>query len=125
MGNRIEAIMRTAIGSVSFTHAEDTNTTVDPHVNGSNYLQKYSQSQHTITQYKGDYGVDTKVYPKSGIKYPYDKVINFFSNFSSGFRVCFVCGKEDHYRRSNSPQGTRSRDYYEKNQRFPFEPMDS
>ena len=44
MGKIIEAIARTAIGSVSFTHAEDTNTTVDPHVNGSNYLQKYSQS---------------------------------------------------------------------------------
>ena len=93
MGNRIEAIMRTAIGSVSFTHAEDTNTTVDPHVNGSNYLQKYSHSQHTITQYKGDYGVDTKVYPKSGIKYTYDKVINIVSNLPYGFISYFICIK--------------------------------
>ena len=34
-----------------------------------------------------------RVNPKSGIKYPYDKVINFVSNLTSGSRDCFVCGK--------------------------------
>ena len=33
MGNRIEAIIRTARVSVSFTHEEDNNTTRNPNVN--------------------------------------------------------------------------------------------
>ena len=34
-GKRIEVIMRAARGSVSFTHAEDTNTTSNPPINSS------------------------------------------------------------------------------------------
>ena len=93
MGNRIKAIMRIVRGSVSLTHAEDTNTTSIPHINGSTYFQKSSQSERTITKYKVDSGVDTKVDTKSGIKYSYDNIINFVRNFPSGFRGCSVCGK--------------------------------
>ena len=79
--------MRTARVSVSFTHADAINTTSNPHVKFINYFQKSSPEERTITQYKVDSGVDTKVYPKKGIKHPYEKVINFVSNFSFGFRV--------------------------------------
>ena len=86
MGNIIEAIMRTARGSVSFTHAEDTNTTVNPHINSSTYFHQSSQAERTITQYKIDSSVDTKLDPESGIKYPYDNIIKFVRSFPSGFR---------------------------------------
>ena len=69
-------------------------------------------------QYKVDSVVDTKVYPKSRIKYPYDKIVDFVKNFPSCFRGCFVCGKEDHHRRSDCLKVTWSRDDYEKNQKF-------
>ena len=36
-------------------------------------------------QYKGDSCVDTKVDPKGGIKYPYNKVIKFVRNLQYGF----------------------------------------
>ena len=91
--------MNAARGSLEFTHSEDTNTTSNPHVNGSTYCQKSFQEECTITQYKGDPGVDTRVDPNSGIKYTYDKVVDFVRNFPSGFRGCFVCVKEDFYRR--------------------------
>ena len=45
-------------------------------------------------QYKGDSGIDTKGDTKSGIKYTYDKVINFVSNSPYSFRGCFVCGNK-------------------------------
>ena len=85
--------MRTARGSVSLKNAEETDTTKNPHINGSTYFQKPSQAERTTTQYKRDSSVDTKLDPKSGIKYPYDNIINFVRNFSSGFRGFFVCGK--------------------------------
>ena len=93
MGKIIEAIIMTARGLVSFTDAEYTNTTSKYHFNGSTYFQQSSHEERTITPYKGYSGVDTKVDPKNGIKYNYDKVINFVSNFQSGFWVFFVCGK--------------------------------
>ena len=93
--------MSRARGLLSFTHAEDTNTTNNPHINGSTFFQKSSQAKRTITQYKGDYSVDKKLDLRSGIKYPYDNIINFVSNFPSGFRGSFVCEKEDQYRRSD------------------------
>ena len=71
-----------------------------------------------ITQYKGYSSVDAKLHPNSGMKYPYENIINFISNLPSGFRGCFVCVKEYHYRRYDCPQGTWSRDDYEKNQKF-------
>ena len=40
MGKGIESIMSTARVSVSFTHAEDTNITSNPHVNDSTYFQQ-------------------------------------------------------------------------------------
>ena len=39
MIKRIESIMRTERCSVSFTHAEDTNTNNNPHINGRTYFQ--------------------------------------------------------------------------------------
>ena len=114
MDKRIKSIIKTSRGSVSVKHAEYTNTTNNPLVNSSNYLRKSSEVERTITQYKGDHGVDTKVDPKSGIEYPYDKIVKFVSNFPSCFRGFFVCGREDHYCRSDSPQITWSRDDYEK-----------
>ena len=92
-GKRIEVIMRTEIGSVSFTHAEDTNTTSNRHIKSSTYFQKSYQVERTITQYKEGSGVDTKLDPRSIIKFPYDNIINFVINFPSCFRGCFVCGK--------------------------------
>ena len=77
--------MRTARGSVSFKHEEDNINTSNPNANVITYFQKPSQSERTITQYKGYSGVDTKVDPKSIIKYPYYKGINFVSNSLSGF----------------------------------------
>ena len=59
-----------------------------------------------------------KVYPNSRIKYLYDYIIIFVSNFPYGFRGCFVCVKDDHYHISNCPQGTCSREDYEKKQKF-------
>ena len=91
MGKRIEVIMRTARVSVSFAHAEDTNITRNIHINSSTYFQQYYQAEHTITQYKGYSGVDTKLYPKKWINYPYEKIINFASNLPYSFRCCFVC----------------------------------
>ena len=38
MGKRIEAIMSTSRGSISFKHEEETNTTSNHHVNGINFL---------------------------------------------------------------------------------------
>ena len=93
MSKIIQSIMSTARGSVSFTHAEYTNTTNNPHINGSTYFWKYSQAEHTITQHKGYSSADTKLYHKSGIKYPSDNIINFVSNFPYGFRGCFVFWK--------------------------------
>ena len=118
MSKRIEVIIRTARGSVSFTHAEDINTTSNPHINSSTYFQNSYQVERTITQYKGDFGVDTKLDPKSRVKYPYDKIINFVRNFLSFSRGCFVCGKEDHYCMSDCLKVTKSRDDYEKNQKL-------
>ena len=114
MGKIIEVIMKKERGSVSFTHAEDTSNSGKPNINSSTYFQQSYQVERTITQYKGDHGVDTKVDPKSGIEYPYDKIVKFVSNFPSCFRGFFVCGREDHYCRSDSPQITWSRDDYEK-----------
>ena len=101
MGKIIEDIMRKARGSIPFTHTYNTNTTINPHVSCSTYFQKSSQSERTITQYKEYSGVDTKIDTKNEMKYPYDKVINFVSNFQSGFRGYFYCVKEDHYCRSD------------------------
>ena len=70
----IEDIMRTARSSVSFIDAEYTSTTRKTHVSGSNYFQQSAQTEGTITRYKGDSGADTKVHPKSVIKYSYSKV---------------------------------------------------
>ena len=39
-GKITEFIVRKARGSVSFTYAEDTNTTSNPHINSSTYSQK-------------------------------------------------------------------------------------
>ena len=82
--------MRTASASVSFTHAEDTNTNRNSHINSITYLQQSSQAEHTIKKYKGDSGVDTKVDLRSRIKYPHDKIINFVSNFHLVSEVFFV-----------------------------------
>ena len=50
MGKIIESIMRTSRGSVSFTNADDTNTTTNPYINGSTYFQQSSQVQCNIMQ---------------------------------------------------------------------------
>ena len=109
--------MSTEIYSVLFTHEEDTNTTKNPNINNSIYFQHSSQAEHAITQYKEDSIVDTKGDPKSGIKYPYEKIINFVSNFPYGFRACFVPGKGYHYRRFDLTKEKWSRYDYEKNKK--------
>ena len=35
----VEDIISTARGALSFTHAENNNTTINPHVNGSTYFR--------------------------------------------------------------------------------------
>ena len=64
MGNRIESIMRTARGSVSFLHVEDTNTTISTPINDSTYLQKPFQAERTIMKSKGYLGGYIKVDPE-------------------------------------------------------------
>ena len=86
--------MTIARGYVSFTHAVDTNSIDNTHINGSSYFQKFSKAERTITQYKGHSSVDTKVNPKIRIKYPHENIINFGRNFPSNFRGFWFVDKK-------------------------------
>ena len=81
-----ESITRTSRGSLLLIHAEDTNTISKPRINSNTNFQKPAQAERTKKQYKEESSVDTKIYSIRGIKYPYDKVINFVSNFPFGFK---------------------------------------
>ena len=91
----------TSRGSVSFTQGEPA----DEHATNSQqellptkyptdnvYFQQSSQSETTITKYKGDYILETKTDSKTYISYPYYKEYDFTSRYTINFCGCFIRG---------------------------------
>ena len=80
----------------------------DSRTNGSSYSYQQSPSiaEQTIRQNtpgsssehsNNQHMVETKTDPRSGLQHPFDKDINFLSQFPVGFRGCFNCEKSNHF----------------------------
>jgi len=72
------------------------------------YFQRsMSQAETTIQQYKDGPApsIPTKTDSKTGIEYPFDESNNYVSRFPVGFRGCYMCGSQDHFKRTDCPEG--------------------
>ena len=72
------------------------------------YFQRsMSQAETTIQQYKNGPAptIPTKTDSKTGIEYPFDESNNYVSRFPVGFQGCYMCGSQDHFKRTDCPDG--------------------
>ena len=80
-------------------------------LHGSLYFNSYSQAEATLSKYGGGgrSGSTTDTSTRQGAdgkQYPFDpNEPSYVSKFPVGWRGCFKCGKDDHWKRENFPDG--------------------
>ena len=78
------------------------------------YAQSFFQNstslaESTISKHSGgiqaatDPNIETRIHPKTGKHHPFYRAGNYISDYPLGFRGCFNCGENDHWKTSRCP----------------------